>query len=341
MLYLSVDGGATKTLAACYSDDGTIMGVGAAGPSNFRNIGIEAAKSNLESAVLKSLERADAKAEEIKKYTFALARVKDSQRSTEIIESFIGEMDLGKNVIVLNDGEAGFNCRFPGKDGIIAAPGTGMIAYGRKGKTFERASGWGWFIGDEGGAFYTARRAIQESAKIMDGRREIETKAPETLMRFFGVTEPRQLVNVIYREPIDIRTIASFTRELSPLAENGDKLAREILQESARESAKCIIALKRRLFKNEDVQFSGYGGVYRSGDIYWNTLVSNVNEEFPEMQGIRPLYGYHAVIGSIYLVLKSMKKEADFDLENEVADLDRHINGLSEEEKKKYLLIKG
>lgn len=341
MLFLSVDGGATKTLAACYSEDGTILGVGAAGPSNFRNIGVAAARSNLESAVRRSLERASAKQQDIKQYTFALAGVKDSQKSTEIIESFVSEMRLGKNVTVLNDGEAGFNCRFPGTDGIIAAPGTGMIAYGRRGEIFDRASGWGWFIGDEGGAFYTARRAIQESAKILDGRREINTRVPETLMQFFGVSEPRQLVNVIYKDPLDIRTIASFAKELSPLAGIGDTLAAEILQESAAEAARCIIAIKKRLFSDIEVQYSGYGGVYRSGEIYWKTLVKTVNEAFPGMQALKPLFGYHAVLGSIYLVLKSAGKSAEFDLEREIADLDKHINGLSAEEKEKYLFIKG
>ena len=31
-------------------------------------------------------------------------------------------------------------------------------------------SGWGWFIGDEGGGFYIGRKALQETAKLEDGR---------------------------------------------------------------------------------------------------------------------------------------------------------------------------
>ena len=58
MAYVSVDGGATKTLAACYDDDGKILGVAANGPSNFRNIGTDNAATNIRDGVLNSIERA-------------------------------------------------------------------------------------------------------------------------------------------------------------------------------------------------------------------------------------------------------------------------------------------
>ena len=339
MHFVSVDGGATKTLAACYSEDGDILGVGVAGPSNFRNIGVEKTKENLSAAVNKSLERAGFNSNDISQFSFALAGVKDSKKSTEIIQTFIGEMRYGRKVMVLNDGEAGFNCRFPGKDGIIAAPGTGMIAYARRGSVFERSSGWGWFIGDEGGAFYTARRSIQESAKVFDGRLESDSRIPEALLRYFRVTEPRQLVNEVYTDPIDIRRIAAFTKIISDYANNGDFMAISLLTESALESAKCVIALKERVFRDTDVNFSGYGGVYRAGDLYWKTLIKSVADKYPAMNPIRPLYGYHAVIGSMYLVLSSLKIDMEFDPDIVAKNLEKAIEGISSTERREFLLI--
>ncbi len=339
MHFVSVDGGATKTLAVCYSEDGNILGVGAAGPSNFRNIGVEKAKENLSAAVDRSLERAGLSRMDVSQFSFALAGVKDSKRSTEIIETFIGEMKYGKKVTVLNDGEAGFNCRFPGKNGIIAAPGTGMIAYARRGGVFERTSGWGWFIGDEGGAFYTARRCIQESAKVFDGRLQTESKLPEALLRYFNVMEPRQLVNEVYTEPIDIRKIAAFTKVISDYARVEDPLAISLLKESARESAKCVIALKERVFRDTEVNFSGYGGVYRAGDLYWKTLVESVANKYPSMTPVRPLYGYHAVIGSMYLVMASLGISQEFDPDMVAKNLEKAIGGISQAERRDFLLM--
>ncbi len=339
MIFVSVDGGATKTLAACYSDDGLIQGVGVAGSSNFRNVGIEITKENLTLAINRCLNRAGVAADEITQYSFALAGAKDSRKSTEIVEKLIFEMNMSKNVTILNDGEAGFNCRFPGKDGIVVAPGTGMIAYARRGDRFERTNGWGWFIADEGGAFYTAKEAIQESAKFFDGRKETESKLPYALLEYFNVKEPRHLENEIYTNPIDIRRIAAFTKIISNYANKEDPLAIFLLKESAKESANSIIALKKIVFPDVDPEYSGYGGVFRAGEIYWDTMKEQVESEYPNMILKKPLFGYHAVIGSIYLILKSIGKLDEFNIEIEVENLEREISKISKEEKEKYLLL--
>lgn len=337
MAYVSVDGGATKTLAACYDDDGKILGVAANGPSNFRNIGTENAATNIRDAVLNSVERAGINKTEIEKITFALAGVKDSQKSTEIIDTFIQKLELKLPYTLLNDGEAGYNCRFFREDGIIAAPGTGMIAYGKSGNRFDRTSGWGWLIGDEGGAFYIGRRTLQEAAKIADGRTSGESQFLATLMKFFSVAEPRQLVNEVYSNPINIRRIASIARIVSELSASGDEKARDILQEAAAEAGKCVISLLKK-FDNASLEVSGYGGVYRAGDIYWNKMKETVRNVFPETKFRKPLYGYHAVLGSIYLVLQDAGK-SEINTAKIETDFNRKIEMLTSEEKTNYLFM--
>ena len=337
MAYVSVDGGATKTLAACYDDDGKILGVAANGPSNFRNIGTDNAATNIRDAVLNSIERAGINKTEIEKITFALAGVKDSQKSTEIIDTFIQKLELKLPYTLLNDGEAGYNCRFFREDGIIAAPGTGMIAYGKSGNRFDRTSGWGWLIGDEGGAFYIGRRSLQEAAKIADGRTSGESQFLAALMKFFSVTEPRQLVNEVYSNPINIRRIASVARIVSELSASGDRKAQDILHEAASEAGKCVISLLKK-FGNASLEVSGYGGVYRAGDIYWNKLKETVRSEYPKTEFRNPLYGYHAVLGSIYLVLDEAGNEDIKILEIE-KNFNRKVEEIPAEEKAKYLFM--
>jgi len=339
MFFISVDGGATKTIAACYDDSARIIGVGVSGPSNFRNVGIREASKNLEAAVKKSLSRADLDFDGISKYSFALAGVKDSAKSTDIVRDMVGHLTLASPYMLLNDGEAGFNSRFPDSDGIIVAPGTGMIAYARRGDIFERTSGWGWFVGDEGGAFYTARRAIEECSKVFDGRLYIASDLPDALMEYFNVDEPRKLVNEIYTDRIDIRRIAKFTTIVSGKANEGDELSLRIIKESASEAATAVLALKKKYFHDTKGVFSGYGGVFRAGDIYWNTLLSRVKEQYPDIAYKTPLYGYHAVLGSIYLMLKEIGSATSFNLEEVLNDLNSKIYSLPKEEKENYLFI--
>ena len=180
---------------------------------------------------------------------------------------------------------------------------------------------------------------MQESSKIFDGRSEYNSKLPEAILNYFGVNEPRQLVNEVYTEPMNIRRIAAFTKIISAYAQQGDELAISLLKESAREAAKCVIALKRLVFYDVDAEFSGYGGVYRAGEIYWGTLRDAVMEMYPGMRFKKPLFGYHAVIGSIYLLLNLNVKMKFFDLEGIVNQIDATIPNLSEEEREDLLLV--
>lgn len=326
-------------MVVCYDEGGDVKGMAAAGPSNFRNTSVEEASNNIRTAIGTALERSGVLKDDIGIYTFALAGVKDSRRSTDMIGNFVSDLGLKGKIRLLNDGEAGFNCRFPGQDGIIAAPGTGMISYGRRGETFERVSGWGWFLGDEGGALYIARRAMQECTKYFDGRLEINSKLPEMLLRFYDVEVPRDLVNMVYSTPMNIRRIASFSRQVGWAADHGDPMAREILKEAAMGSAQCIIALKRKVFVDQNFSYSGYGGVFRAGKHYWDPLRDTVNSVYPESVWIEPLFGYHAVIGSMFLVMREGGNEQNFDLEEMKRSIDHGVRELTEVEKKEYLLL--
>lgn len=340
MLFISVDGGATKTISVLYNENGEIISVGVNGPSNFRNIGVETARDNVKAAIDYSLENAGIGWDQVDFFTFALAGVKDSAKSTSIIEDFISSYNLGKKYSLLNDGEMGFKCRFPDEEGIIVAPGTGMIAYGKRDNVFERASGWGWLIGDEGGAFYIGRRAIQLSAMIADGRLVTGSRILDTLMAEFGADEPRKLVNEIYTNPIDIRRIASLARIVSDLERKGDDLCKGILEEAASEAGKCANALQERLSGGHVLPVSGYGGVYRAGEVYWNKFTEKVREYSSEIVFRKPLPGYHAVLGSVHTVLEQNGKLLKIDDMNGLSiELDRKVMKLPREQLAKYLLM--
>lgn len=337
-MLISVDGGATKTVAVCYSEDGKIHGMGVSGPGNYRTSGIEMAEKNIREAISRALERSNIEENEVKKFTLALAGVKDSNVKNELINSLMGKNQSGK-IIMLNDGEAGFDCRFPGKDGIVVCPGTGLVSFGRKGASFKRASGWGWLLGDEGGAFYIARSALQEALKIFDGRSKHKSEITESVLEYFEISNMKELVNRIYANPLNIGKIASFASIIAQLAEKGDELALGIMQKSAREASQCIISLREDLFNDEPVSFSGYGGLFRASNLYWKNIRKEVLERYPDMMPFEPLYGYHAVIGSIYLSLREEEKGLEFNVDVEAKYMDGQIRRLSREERKNFLLM--
>lgn len=73
---LAVDGGGTKTRAVLVEADGTILGEGNAGASNYHVVGVEGAKKALVEAILAAFKNAGIKtshAVNVKKAVFALA----------------------------------------------------------------------------------------------------------------------------------------------------------------------------------------------------------------------------------------------------------------------------
>ena len=338
--YLALDGGATKTFTAVYNENAEILGIGVAGPSNYRNIGEENAISNINDSVRKALHSSGTNGSELDSSTFAIAGVKDSNRSTEIIKSIVERTKVSPRFQLFNDGEAGYYSRFLDQDGLIVAPGTGMISYCKYKGRFERASGWGWLIGDEGGAFYIGKNAISAFAKISDHRMPFDEKLHEEIMKLFGVTHERDIVNQVYKETIDIRFIASIAATVSRLADGGSETCRQILKQAASEAALCAIGLHESLQVTDHMEISGYGGVFRSGAIYWNTLKDVVREHIDNVDFINPIYGYHAVTGSILMKLKAEgfdygKKDINFIIKN----IDQLVNKLDSADRKKYLFM--
>ena len=338
MLRIAIDGGATKTVAVVYNGK-KIIGLGVSGPSNYRNIGINKAVTHIKQAINYALGKSGINENDVNRYVFALAGVKDSNRSTEIVEGIACKISGNKEKLLLNDGEAGYFSRFLNNDGIVIAPGTGMIAYGKKSNNFQRTSGWGWFIGDEGGGFYIGKKALQETAKLEDGRSAYNSDLNYKIKAFYNIEIGRDLVNIIYKNKIDIRTIASLSTIVSQMANNGDELSKHIIEEAAIEASICAISLYKRLNYN-NVTVSGYGGVYRSGDLYWKTLTRNIEDKLDNVSFKYPLYGYHAVIGSIIMSKYLGGSEVgENDVERLKSQVDRLISQLPAKTKKKYLYI--
>ena len=138
---------------------------------------------------------------------------------------------------------------------------------------------------------------------------------------------------------MDIRTIASLSTIVSQMANSGDDLSKHIIQEAAIEASLCAISLYKRLnYKN--VTVSGYGGVYRSGDLYWKTLTNNIKEKLDNISFKYPLYGYHAVIGSIIMSRYIGGYDVDEnDIEKLKEQIDKLVSQLPGSIKKKYLYI--
>jgi|OSPMetMinimDraft_2_1075162.scaffolds.fasta_scaffold00056_15 N-acetylglucosamine kinase len=325
-MFLAVDGGATKTVCAVLDPETLeIRGVGISGSSNFKNVGVERAKANIREAMGEALRMAGS--DGAKAYLFGLAGAGDAASATLIVRGFIEEILGGRGFILTNDGVQGYTLANLEEEGVVFAAGTGSVGYYRIGGELKRIGGWGWFSGDEGSAFWIARRALNKATRSFDG---IEPKSGlvRAVESYFGVEFREAIAKVHMEHPVDL--IARFAPEVSKLADEGDQLALQVIREAAGEIATILRAMESKF--EREVRKSVVGGVTSS-----RPLREEVKRLVPSVEFFR---GYHVVVGGLLSLLKAQGYEVSHSLRDRlVMQLEQRIRELPPEKLRRFLFI--
>lgn len=277
---LGIDGGGSKV--RCISSDplGNILGFGIGGPVNCLFVDIQVAIDNIARAVSKALEGLDTP-----KIILAccgaptpLEIIKEGIERVTSVEQVIniGEMDISLIGALLSD------------IGIIVIAGTGSMAGGKnpKGQTFH-CGGWGPFIGDEGSGYWIGIRAINAISKSID-KRFPETSLVERIVKYFNLSSIAELVPYIYRRVPSRYEIAQISPLVTKSAEEGDKIAQNILEEAGEELALLAKTTIREL-DYQDAKISMSGGIFASNSRFiLETFNKRVKESYPEVSIIFP-----------------------------------------------------
>ena len=175
--------------------------------------------------------------------------------------------------------------------GVVIIAGTGSIACGVNSRgRFARAGGWGPTMGDEGSGSYIGRRALESVMMSYDYRGE-PTSMMEPILRHFGVTSPPELPPVIYDDPDKaMREIAQLSKIAVRAGEEGDKVAREILKDAAKELAVAVIAVIEQLRMERDEFHVAYvGGVFEAGGLILDPLREEIQDFAPRAEIAPPI----------------------------------------------------
>ena len=282
--FLGVDGGQSSTYALIGDASGRVLGAGRGGPSN--HVAASEGRAKFTSAIQGCLAAACANAGlDATAIHFASACLGFSGGPADK-EAILQEILPSDRTMVTHDALIALSGATCGEPGLIVIAGTGSIAFGRNaaGKT-ARAGGWGYVFGDEGGGFYIVRQAVRAALRFEEG-----WGGPSSLRRIFldatGASDVNELLHRFYTPEFPRPRLAAFAKQVDDAAENGDAIAREILNDAARELAAIAAAVRGQLFeKAEPARVAYIGGVFRS---------RTVLEKFTELVGrsvAAPIYG--------------------------------------------------
>ncbi len=216
-LLLGVDGGGSSTEAWLTDHAGERLGRGAAGPSNAKAVGPDAARSALETAIARAFFDSNLDRAPVDVACLGLAGF-DRPADRALLAGWNSECQWSRRLITENDGALVIAAGTSEGWGVGLIAGTGSIAVARAadGRT-ARAGGWGHLIGDEGSAYALALDAMRLVTRRHDGR---EPRPPggdplaERLMRALGVGSPGEIVTALYAAEFTRARIAALAPDV-------------------------------------------------------------------------------------------------------------------------------
>lgn len=206
-LFAGIDGGQSSTQAIIGDENGRILGRGAAGPCD--EIGQTATSTRLADALHAALHNACREA--------GLSQGTQFEAVVAAISGYEGRIYgaapqlLSPNVLLVHDALAAHAGALGRASGVIVIAGTGSVVYARDdGGREATLGGWGYLFGDEGGAFWLARKALMAMMHAQDVADTTRDAEQHIALEFFGVPSLRQVMRGFYSGEISRTQLAAF-----------------------------------------------------------------------------------------------------------------------------------
>jgi len=277
---LGVDGGGTATEVWLAEPGCRVLGRGAAGPSNAKAVGLEAARAALDSAIRAAFDDAGIAPAPVAVACFGLAGF-DRPEDRKILSGWVNEARWADRQLLVNDGDLVVAAGTPDGWGVGLIAGTGSIAVGRApdGRT-ARAGGWGHLIGDEGSAYNVVLDALRMVARRADGRDPRPAgrdPLTERLCAALGVVEPSQIVTALYAPEFRRARIAALAPDVLAACAEVPELSQRLLLPAGAALADTVAAVAIALgWPSGELPLATAGGFLLSAPIVLRELLDGL-----------------------------------------------------------------
>jgi N-acetylglucosamine kinase-like BadF-type ATPase len=312
---LGVDGGGTKTYAAIVSTSGDILGEGSAGPSNYHDVGVEATKANIASAITMASKRAELTKPEFAAAFLGLASIV-SAADRDVVKSIAKDLQLPANdrLGIDHDCRIALAGGLSGRPGIVQIAGTGASTYGRNAEGKEwRSGGWGYLLADEGGGYWFGLNAMKAAVRAADGRSK-ETALRQLVIDRLKLATMDDIMHRLHVMGMSRSEIASLCPLLIDAAREGDQVALAVVEEGMAHIAECVETVAKRLGFDStgDASFPPaaacelalVGGLFNAGDVVIEPLRKAIHRRLPNCSVI--LAELQPVLGACLLALNCL-----------------------------------
>jgi N-acetylglucosamine kinase-like BadF-type ATPase len=300
---LGIDGGNSKADVVLVSADGTLLAALRGRTISHQAVGLKPGMSRLESLVREATAAADGAGgdalEELKDVLVDQLPVADLAVASlagadylpdiRLLTNAIEARGLSRRTVVVNDtiGALRAGALRPWGVALVCGQGVNAAAIAPNGR-MARFPAVGDIAGDWGGGGSVGMAGLQAAIRGRDGRgphTSLERSAPA----HFGLARPASVTRAMY----DGRISETRVGELSPVvfaaAQEGDPVARGIVDHLANELVAMATALIRRLrISRHELEVVLAGGVFRADDPeFYAALERGIREVAPNAKLIR------------------------------------------------------
>jgi glucosamine kinase len=160
-LFLGIDGGGSGCRAAICDASGHVLGEGRAGPANIAS-NTDGARENILAAARAALPHGASLDDLVAVMGLAGANVAGCvARFREGLP--FRKLRIETDAVIAAKGALG------GRDGVVAAIGTGSVYAVQKDRAFRQIGGWGLVLGDEASGAWLGRTLLSRSLQAVDG----------------------------------------------------------------------------------------------------------------------------------------------------------------------------
>lgn len=274
---LGIDGGGSKTAVILARRDGTMLGRGEGGPSNYHAVGKENAFAALDQGIALAWAQAGLAEQPVAAVVLGMSGV-DRPEDSSVFKTWIAMRFPQARVRLVNDGQIALAAGTPQGWGVVVVAGTGSIVFGQAPDgRIARAGGWGFLMGDEGSGYKAGLSALQAVARAHDGRGP-DTSLTRRVLAFYQIAAPPDLITVVHDPGSTRADLARLSRLVDEEALAGDAVAAGIIQQAADELAACVQAVVVRQLHLSTVPAALAGGFLVHGRALQGAFLARVRQ---------------------------------------------------------------
>ncbi|MFU8827441.1 MAG: N-acetylglucosamine kinase [Brevefilum sp.] len=263
---LGVDVGSSKTHALIADARGNALGLGEAGCGNYEVVGLDGFIYAMQAAVQNACDNAHIESEQILAMGFGIAGY-DWPSEEPLMVQAIEALGINCPYRFVNDAVIGL---FAGaKEGwgiaVDAGAGNNIRGLDQKGRIGRITGNSAWFgeIGGGGEMVWLAQVAVTHAWTL----RGPQTRLTQALIELTRVETEFALIEGLAMERIDLPS--TFAKDIFRIAQEGDRVAREIVITSAQELAQNVNAVIQQLgLQKQAFDVVLIGSIFKAGEMY-------------------------------------------------------------------------